>query len=129
MNKELIKTHWNLFLLSGAISLVAAIAILRSASEESPLLWIGALLSVVSGVSLVFGLYGAIQQKQPADERFILHRLKATRFALILGLVAIGAFLIFDAIANEVVRYDLLTILGTVTVGKLGGMAYYKLRQ
>ncbi len=61
------------------------------------------------------------------DERFVLHRLKATRFAAVITAIAMGGFFYYDLIRNDTIRYDLMTLLGIMVVAKLGATLYYRL--
>ena len=60
------------------------------------------------------------------DERFIMHRYKATRVAMVVGLIGMGAFFWFDYISNRMIRWDLLLIMGAMAVTKVGVMLYYR---
>lgn len=61
------------------------------------------------------------------DERFLMHRLKSTSLAGVVGgLLASGLF-VFQYFANEVARWDLLAVAVTIALVKLAGLAYYRL--
>lgn len=61
------------------------------------------------------------------DERFVLHRLKATRFAAVVTAVAMAAYYYYELIKTDTIRYDLLVLLGIMVVAKLGATIYYRL--
>ncbi len=65
--------------------------------------------------------------KQLFDERFILHRLKATRFATIVMVLAMAAYFYYELLVTRVTRYDLLVFLVILAVGKIGATVYYRL--
>jgi hypothetical protein len=60
------------------------------------------------------------------DERFIMHRFKATRLALMVGMIGMVGFFCFDMFVNRAIRWDLLGILVIMAVTKLGAMLYYQ---
>ncbi len=63
------------------------------------------------------------------DERFIMHRLKSSRFALIVTIVMMAVWFEYDLIVNSQIRWDLLIILSVSAIAKLGSMIYYRLKQ
>ncbi len=63
------------------------------------------------------------------DERFIMHRLKSSRFSLIVTVVMMGVWFEYDLIVNDQIRWDLLIILSASAIAKLGSMVYYRLKQ
>ncbi len=66
-------------------------------------------------------------KKDVLDERFAMHRLYATRLAAVVTAVFTGAWVLYDLLANQVERWDLLAILIVMAVAKVGAMAYYRL--
>ena len=60
------------------------------------------------------------------DERFITHRYKATRFAMVVAVVLIAALFFYDFIAHRSIRWDLFIILCATAVAKVGAMIYYR---
>ncbi len=61
------------------------------------------------------------------DERFLVHRLKSTSLAGVVGgLLASGLF-VYQFFAHDVARWDLLAVAVTIALVKLGGLAYYRL--
>lgn len=71
-------------------------------------------------------MYGLAKKDRHIDERFLLHRLRATRFALILGLITIGGWLFSEALVNDAIRWDYLIVIGVISAGKIGAMLYYR---
>ncbi len=61
------------------------------------------------------------------DERFVLHRLKATRFAAVVTAIAMGGYYYYELIQADIIRYDLLALLGIMVVAKVGATIYYRL--
>lgn len=61
------------------------------------------------------------------DERFIMHRYHSSRLALAMGVLMLGAWMLYDLFARGIVRYDLLVILGVMVITKLVAMAYLRL--
>jgi hypothetical protein len=62
------------------------------------------------------------------DERFLLHRYKATSHAAVATAFAIGGYFFYEQFANDTIRYDLMALLGVMAVVKLGFMVWYRLR-
>jgi hypothetical protein len=60
------------------------------------------------------------------DERFLLHRLKSTRLAMMVGVVLICALFMFHYVSNKVLRWDLFAVLAVVAVTKVAAMLYYR---
>ena len=60
------------------------------------------------------------------DERFIMHRFKATRLALMVGMIAMVGVFIFELLGRATIRWDLLGILVVMAVTKLCAMFYYQ---
>ena len=63
------------------------------------------------------------------DERFIMHRLKSSRFALIVMVLTTAVWFEYELIVNGQIRWDLIIILSTSAIAKLGSMVYYRLKQ
>ena len=61
------------------------------------------------------------------DERFVMHRYISTRWAVIVGIVLMAAWVNYEFIVNDTLRMDLLVILGAMLVTKVGVMIYYRL--
>lgn len=60
------------------------------------------------------------------DERFIMHRFKATRLATVVGMVLMFVYFNYEVVANKTIRWDLLIILVAMAVTKVGAMLYYR---
>lgn len=60
------------------------------------------------------------------DERFLLHRFKATSHAAVVGAALAGFFFLRDYYRGAGVRVDLLIILLAMVVTKLAAMIYYR---
>jgi hypothetical protein len=54
------------------------------------------------------------------DERFVMHRLRSTRLAAIVGAIMIGAWTIYEF------RWEKLVIMGAMGVTKWIAMLYYQ---
>jgi hypothetical protein len=62
------------------------------------------------------------------DERFLLHRLKSTSLAAVVGAVTLGGWYLYQMIAHGVYRRDLLVIAGLMAITKVTAMLYYRLK-
>ncbi len=61
------------------------------------------------------------------DERFIMHRLKSTRFATVITAVVMGVYVEYEFIVHHVIRWEIMAFLGVLVITKLGAMLYYRL--
>lgn len=60
------------------------------------------------------------------DERFMMHRLRSTRLAAVVGVIAMAMWLSYEFFAHEIFRWDLLAVLGAMAVTKWVAMLYYQ---
>jgi hypothetical protein len=60
------------------------------------------------------------------DERLLMHRLKSTRVAVLVGTAVALGFFIYDAAVHFVIRWDIMIILASIAAAKLGAMLYYR---
>ena len=61
------------------------------------------------------------------DERFLMHRLRSTSIAGVMGgLLAVGLFA-YNYYGNDVWRWDLFAVAATMAVVKLAAMAWYRM--
>jgi hypothetical protein len=61
------------------------------------------------------------------DERFIMHRYNSTRWAVVVGIVLMAAWVNYEFIVNHTLRTDMLVILLAMLVTKVAVMIYYRL--
>lgn len=61
------------------------------------------------------------------DERFAMHRYYSTRWSVIVGVALMGAWVIYESIANQVLRLDLIAIMLVMALTKIGLMIYLQL--
>lgn len=61
------------------------------------------------------------------DERFIMHRYYSTRWAVIVGSILMGGWVMVEYYINHTLRIDILVILSAMAVTKLAAMLYYRL--
>jgi len=62
------------------------------------------------------------------DERFLMHRLRATSLASIVGVALTMGFFIYHWIHDHVWKWELFSIGLTMAAVKQGLMAYYRLK-
>ncbi len=60
------------------------------------------------------------------DERFIMHRLKSTRFALVGVAVMMGIYFEYEYIVRKQLHWDILIFLIAMAILKFGAMLYYR---
>jgi hypothetical protein len=73
-----------------------------------------------------FANFSGGKQDAMLDERFILHRFKSTRLAVLAGTVTILALFTYHAVADKTIRWDLFSILAAMAVVKICAMLYYR---
>ena len=61
------------------------------------------------------------------DERFVLHRYRASRLSLVVGVVLLGGWFLYERYANGVTHPEIAVIIVAMAVTKLAAMAYYRL--
>ncbi len=60
------------------------------------------------------------------DERFIMHRFKATRLAVLVGMAMMAALFFYGILARGVVRWDLFVIILAMAVTKVCALLHYR---
>lgn len=60
------------------------------------------------------------------DERFVMHRFKSTRLAVLAGTVMILALFTYHAVVNDTIRWDLFSVIAAMAVVKICAMLYYR---
>lgn len=61
------------------------------------------------------------------DERFVEHRYRASRLALVVGVALLGAWFLYERYANGVTHLEIAAIIGLMVLTKVGAMVYYRL--
>lgn len=61
------------------------------------------------------------------DERFVMHRYYSTRIAMIVGVILLAGWFLYENFINGVLRWDLFIILMAIAVTKLGAMVYFRI--
>jgi hypothetical protein len=90
--------------------------------------------SLVTTLVGVGGLLAGLMMRQQTgekifDERFLLHRLRSSRFSLTVTVAALVGFQAYAALVQNVIRWDLVAIIAAMAVSKLGAMMYLNLRR
>jgi len=62
------------------------------------------------------------------DERFVRHRYRSTSHAGIAAALIMGGWSLYDLYVSDVVRWDLLVILGVMALVKVTFMTWYHFR-
>jgi hypothetical protein len=60
------------------------------------------------------------------DERFLVHRLSATRYSAIVGVILMAMWTVFDWYAHHHFRWDMLTIMLAMGLTKWVGVLCYR---
>lgn len=63
---------------------------------------------------------------EPLDERFIVHRYKATRLAMMVGIILMFGLFTCYIVASRVIRWDLFVVICVMAVTKVIAMTYYR---
>jgi len=59
------------------------------------------------------------------DERFVMHRFKSTRLAVLAGTIMLFAFFTYHLVVNKTIRWDLFSVMTAMAVVKVCAMLYY----
>ena len=65
--------------------------------------------------------------KDNVDERFLMHRLRATSFAGMAGGLTASFLFVYYYFTEHAARWDLLAVALVIAAVKLGALAYYRL--
>jgi hypothetical protein len=60
------------------------------------------------------------------DERFLIHRLRASHLALFVGVLALGVLFWYEYLLHARTRIDLLAVLIIMAFSKVGAMVHYR---
>lgn len=60
------------------------------------------------------------------DERYLVHRLRATSLAGVVGGVAASILFAYQYFARDVARWDLLAVAVLIALVKLGALAFFR---
>jgi len=60
------------------------------------------------------------------DERYVLHRFKATSHAAVVGAFMLGGFFLYDFLARDRIRWDIAIVVAAMAVTKLVALVYYR---
>jgi hypothetical protein len=60
------------------------------------------------------------------DERFVMHRFKSTRLAVLVGAIMISGFFIYHAVVDKMLRWDFFSVIAAMAVVKVCAMLYYR---
>jgi hypothetical protein len=108
-------------MVAGAVLLLVHVLVESGLSRlVEGILYLGALCLLLLG----FVLW--VRRKHEFDERFQLHRLKATRLAAVTGMVLLGVWFVFDAFVNDVIHWQIMVILVAMAGAKVGSMVYFQ---
>ena len=61
-----------------------------------------------------------------ADERFIMHRYKATRVSVVVTAVVMAVMFNYYYIVEHVIKKDIVILMSVMVVSKLVAMTYYR---
>jgi len=60
------------------------------------------------------------------DERFVMHRFKSTRFAVLVGTILMFAIFTYHVMKHDVIRWDLFAVMLAMALAKVGAMIYFR---
>lgn len=73
--------------------------------------------------SALAALFGA----EEMDERFVAHRYYSSRLALVVGMLVIVGWFLYDLYVHDLFHRDLAIIAGVMAATKLVAMAFFRL--
>ena len=62
------------------------------------------------------------------DERFLMHRLKSTSLAAVIGGISLGSWFLFEFYANGIERWDIFIIISLMALTKISAMIFYRFK-
>lgn len=74
-------------------------------------------------IDLITALFSDVEM----DERFIMHRYYSTRIAMIVGMVLIVGWFIYEMMVNDNPRWDLFVIVMAIALTKVTAMIYFRI--
>jgi hypothetical protein len=60
------------------------------------------------------------------DERFLIHRLRSTRLAAIVGVIVMGVLMIYELLVRGSLSWQMLVVISAMAITKWGTMLYYQ---
>jgi hypothetical protein len=60
------------------------------------------------------------------DERFLMHRFKATRLATLVGVVLVFVLFTYHIVVDKTIHWELFAIVAAMALTKLAAMFYYR---
>lgn len=60
------------------------------------------------------------------DERFMTHRLRSTRFSVLIGMLLMFGLFTYNVVKHGVIRWDLFAIIFFMALAKVGAMIYLR---
>lgn len=64
--------------------------------------------------------------KEGLDERYFMHRLRATSLAAVVGGILASLLFVYRYFADDVTSWDLLAVAVTIAVVKVAALLYYR---
>jgi hypothetical protein len=74
-------------------------------------------------VELIASLFSEVE----VDERFVMHRYYSTRIAMIVGMLLLVGWFIFEMLVNDNPRWDLFVIVMAIALTKVTAMIYFRI--
>jgi hypothetical protein len=72
---------------------------------------------------LVASLFSDIEM----DERFVMHRYRSTRVAMVVGMVLLVGWFTYETLVNDHLRWDLFIIVMAMALTKVAAMIYFRI--
>ncbi|MHC4236411.1 MAG: hypothetical protein ACYSUQ_14940 [Planctomycetota bacterium] len=72
---------------------------------------------------LIASLFSDIEM----DERFIMHRYRSTRIAMVVGMVLLVGWFTYETLVNDHLRWDLFIIAMAMALTKVTAMVYFRI--
>lgn len=81
---------------------------------------------MIGGLTMMgWGLSMRFREQRVADERFLVNRLKASRFALVVGLAGMGGLMAYDWVVHRQLQMELVAVIALMAVAKGAAMLYF----
>jgi len=60
------------------------------------------------------------------DERFVMHRFKATRLATLVGTALLFGFFTYALVVDKTIRWEYMIVMTAMAVTKMGALFYFR---
>ncbi len=115
------------WLVAGLLAFGVGLSIDQWTEQESFLSILSMIVLFLGAVCM--GLAAVLWRKSApleVDERFVWYRYKATRFALIMGMLGMLGWFVYQVWVHRVVQWECIALIALIALSKVGAMLYFR---